>query len=363
VHWWYHPDSYDEFIPLGEVDDPSDAPDAVFVPSQWRLCCRWIKDVNVFNEWGNEIDYEIDGRGENGTGKDSVMDEEEQQSSKRKRTNRGKRQSGGPRKDLMGTQVVPTSLQGTEKMMANMLPPSVDPNITVLRVVEVSTTGAELREELRGGGHKRKAEQVLESDAKRINIKPSGTAITACPAWFDGSTIHDMERVYMSEFFDGTCSHLTETLYLQMRSAMIDDYLSTPTLYLSATQCRKKLPGDVRAVLALHDFLDSHGIINFAVEAGARPTRGALVIPPTHAELRPNVNSASRPSNNSKFTKELTAKLLEAVGECDIGDWVTIARETGGGVTSTECLRYFASLSLGGETIPVIKHVLILYVD
>ena len=60
IHWWYHPDSYDEWIPDSDIDS-SDPPDIVF-PSvkkeQWRVCCRFITDCELYNEWCNEIDYE-----------------------------------------------------------------------------------------------------------------------------------------------------------------------------------------------------------------------------------------------------------------------------------------------------------------
>lgn len=51
VHWWYHPDSFDESIPSNEVDDPSDVPDMHYQPPQWRVCCRFLRDLELFNEW------------------------------------------------------------------------------------------------------------------------------------------------------------------------------------------------------------------------------------------------------------------------------------------------------------------------
>lgn len=63
VHWLYHPDSFDEWIPAQDVDE-SDPPDVIPTPrpnKQWHVCCRFVNDVEIFNEWGNEIDYEVDG--------------------------------------------------------------------------------------------------------------------------------------------------------------------------------------------------------------------------------------------------------------------------------------------------------------
>jgi len=56
VHWWYYPDSYDEWIPATEVegdDDPGEDHDG-----QWTVHARWVRDLDTFNEWMNELDYE-----------------------------------------------------------------------------------------------------------------------------------------------------------------------------------------------------------------------------------------------------------------------------------------------------------------
>ncbi|KAI0565702.1 SWIRM domain containing protein [Gracilaria domingensis] len=57
VHWWYHPDSYDSWIPRGDVDgDPEQAEDH---SGPWHVQRRWLEDTDLFNEWMNEADYEI----------------------------------------------------------------------------------------------------------------------------------------------------------------------------------------------------------------------------------------------------------------------------------------------------------------
>ncbi|CAN8062235.1 unnamed protein product [Agarophyton chilense] len=75
VHWWYHPDSYDSWIPRGDVDgEPEQAEDH---SGPWHVQRRWLEDTHLFNEWMNEADYEIPAenrievipapKGENGT--------------------------------------------------------------------------------------------------------------------------------------------------------------------------------------------------------------------------------------------------------------------------------------------------------
>ena len=66
VHWWYRPDSADEWIPLERVEGappPLKDVDAWARPSltqggqPWRVCCRFLRDAKVHNEFGDERDY------------------------------------------------------------------------------------------------------------------------------------------------------------------------------------------------------------------------------------------------------------------------------------------------------------------
>jgi SWI/SNF related-matrix-associated actin-dependent regulator of chromatin subfamily C len=74
VHWYYFPDSYDEWIPAQDVDifetpeiipltlNDSIANDTCRLSNkkQFRVACRYILDCELFNEWGNELDYEVE---------------------------------------------------------------------------------------------------------------------------------------------------------------------------------------------------------------------------------------------------------------------------------------------------------------
>ena len=45
-----------------------------------------------------------------------------------------------------------------------------------------------------------------------------------------------------------------------------------PTEYLTSTACRRNLAGDVCAIMRVHAFLEQWGLINYQVDADARPT-------------------------------------------------------------------------------------------
>lgn len=54
------------------------------------------------------------------------------------------------------------------------------------------------------------------------------------------------------------------------RNFMIDTYRLNPGEYLSATACRRNLPGDVCAIMRVHAFLEQWGLINYQVDYEAR---------------------------------------------------------------------------------------------
>ena len=68
VHWWYHPPSTDEWLPVEDVRDG--ATGEVKVEDELPGCskkglpavvgCKFIRDVELYNEWGMEGDYAID---------------------------------------------------------------------------------------------------------------------------------------------------------------------------------------------------------------------------------------------------------------------------------------------------------------
>jgi len=59
VHWWYFPDSYDEWVPLNELTtgEPEPPPNHA---NAWKVTARWVQDSIKFNEWMNEEDYELE---------------------------------------------------------------------------------------------------------------------------------------------------------------------------------------------------------------------------------------------------------------------------------------------------------------
>jgi len=67
--------------------------------------------------------------------------------------------------------------------------------------------------------------------------------------------------------------HKKPCVYLNYRNYIIKLYRENPNAYLSATECRKKVPGDVCSVIRLHAFLEHWGLINFNVDTMLKPPK------------------------------------------------------------------------------------------
>lgn len=63
LHWYYFPDSYDSWVP-NTFDLPENVPDSPPSPGdRWKLSAAWVLDLETYNEWMSEEDYEVDDKG------------------------------------------------------------------------------------------------------------------------------------------------------------------------------------------------------------------------------------------------------------------------------------------------------------
>jgi SWI/SNF related-matrix-associated actin-dependent regulator of chromatin subfamily C len=94
--------------------------------------------------------------------------------------------------------------------------------------------------------------------------------------------VNKIERASLPEFF-GKASGKSPEVYVEFRDWMIRAYRANPSIYLTATACRRVLIGDVSAILRLHSFLEYWGLINFEALVATRPAppnpAGVLVVP------------------------------------------------------------------------------------
>merc|ERR1719341_1107277 len=128
-------------------------------------------------------------------------------------------------------------------------------------------------------------------------------------AWFDYNAIHAIEKRGLPEFFNSKNRSKTPEIYLAYRNFMIDTYRLNPTEYLTSTACRRNLAGDVCAVMRVHAFLEQWGLVNYQVDADARPT--PMGPPPTsHFHVLADTPAGLNSINPPKVNQPSAAKTL-----------------------------------------------------
>jgi SWI/SNF related-matrix-associated actin-dependent regulator of chromatin subfamily C len=83
--------------------------------------------------------------------------------------------------------------------------------------------------------------------------------------WFDMNAIHKIEKKSLPEWFNSRNRSKTPATYKDTRDFMINTYRLNPAEYLTFTACRRNLCGDVCAIMRVHTFLESWGLINYQV--------------------------------------------------------------------------------------------------
>ncbi|KAK4052422.1 SWI/SNF and RSC complex subunit Ssr2 [Microbotryomycetes sp. JL201] len=112
--------------------------------------------------------------------------------------------------------------------------------------------------------------------------------IPSYSTWFDLSTIHQIERRSLPEFFNSRNRSKTPSVYKDYRDFMIHTYRINPSEYLTVTACRRNLAGDVCAIMRVHAFLEQWGLINYQIDVDTRP---APMGPPFTGHFRILVDS------------------------------------------------------------------------
>ncbi|KAM3878100.1 SWI/SNF complex subunit SMARCC2 [Diretmus argenteus] len=316
LHWGYFPDSYDTWIPASEIEAAVEDPPSLEKPR--KVHAKWILDLDQYNEWMNEEDYEV---GECGpkrkrisakTLTDEVTTPDERrdkkpgsakkrkrspspsptpppQESKKKNTKKGPttpytKSKRGQReeeqedltKDLDEASPVPATEEGNPAKTTNTkkdsdsTPVKGGTDMDEQEDESMETTGKEEEE----GSPSVKGEPVKGSDLHEDNVteQTHHIIIPSYAAWFDYNSVHAIERRALPEFFNGKNKSKTPEIYLAYRNFMIDTYRLNPQEYLTSTACRRNLAGDVCAIMRVHAFLEQWGLINYQVDSESRPT-------------------------------------------------------------------------------------------
>ncbi|XP_069043125.1 SWI/SNF complex subunit SMARCC2 isoform X2 [Lepisosteus oculatus] len=317
LHWGYSPDSYDTWIPASEVEAAVEDPPTPEKPR--KVHAKWILDLDSFNEWMNEEDYEVgEGPRRKRISAKTLTDEVSPPDGERR-----DRKPGNAKKRKRSPSPSPTPTPETKKKNAKKGPTApyakskrghreeeqedltkdLDEPSPVPAVEEVTLpknvntkkdsesapvkggTMTDLDEqedesmeavgkEEEEGSPSVKGEPVKGADLHEDNVteQTHHIIIPSYAAWFDYNSVHAIERRALPEFFNGKNKSKTPEIYLAYRNFMIDTYRLNPQEYLTSTACRRNLAGDVCAIMRVHAFLEQWGLINYQVDAESRPT-------------------------------------------------------------------------------------------
>jgi hypothetical protein len=271
VHWWYYPDSYNEWIPSSEIN-ANDPPDlqSLYPPtrSKYYVCCRYVLDCAAFNEWGNSFDYE----NENEYIDEMDVVEEEKTGAvgvatkKRGRKRFSQIASTKEKEKVVTVSIVVGSVAGVEKLLPDAIPKSLTSSV---KTMEVGPTGAELRG---ASGTGASGTTGIAGVKRRLeDMKEEGSA-WARPDWY----LNDRVSTYEARLLGATVQEASE--YLKLRNAIVAICRQSPLNYISGTDARRKLPGDVSKILKIHNFLSSSNVINQGAQREARTDPPSLFL-------------------------------------------------------------------------------------
>ncbi|KAG0666959.1 Chromatin structure-remodeling complex protein rsc8 [Maudiozyma exigua] len=157
--------------------------------------------------------------------------------------------------------------------------------------------------------------QKLEDKAFRFLAKQTHPIVLpSFASWFDVSTIHEIEKRSLPDFFDDSSRYKSAKSYRDTRNFMINTYRLSPYEYLTITAVRRNLAMDVASIMKIHGFLEKWGIINYQIDPRSKPAligpsftghfqvildtpQGLKPFVPNDATIENNANSAKRSAN------------------------------------------------------------------
>lgn len=115
--------------------------------------------------------------------------------------------------------------------------------------------------------------QKLEDKAFRFLAKQTHPIIVpSFASWFDISTIHEIEKRSLPDFFDDSSRYKSPKSYKDTRNFMINTYRLSPYEYLTITAVRRNLAMDIASIIKIHAFLEKWGLINYQIDPRSKPS-------------------------------------------------------------------------------------------
>lgn len=318
LHWFHHPDSYDDWVPGHEVLGH------VYVPRKrqerevWHVHARWVRDLELYNEFMNELDYEMPATFTDLVGQSPKLLTAEKTSKPYSTLVRLRLRL--PRESEESPTKVKTKEEGGGAASlgshANKKTNDTDIDSDGDRPMEDAdgASGEDGNEQKDNGEASGENVENGETGDKDPNAKISignGAFMPHFTKWFKLEAVHDIEKRALPEFFDGRFPSKNEGTYQEIRNYMVETWRKKPKEYLSSTAARKRLSGDACCILRVHGFLEHWGLINYdsSVEGAPPPS---FVPPPRPLPLRA---AALEGDDSVRARKQL---LLDSGGKAQI---------------------------------------------
>jgi len=293
VHWWYLPDSYNEWLPADSAPAEVES-DKKKHRGAWQVYIRWLTDSYKYNEWMNAIDYETEeaqeaataskkraageevaGAAAGGAGVATVdveVEVEEEDGPAQKKA-RGmavavmQRRPGGPQPEVHPDEAEIISTGVVKRYV-------IRPH---LRSIEHATSGVVIDishgQRTIGTGVPAASFPAPAAAAAAASHcgggKPLQGAVCAMPAgasWFDVTKVHTIE---LAAFAD-----VDVTVYRKIRDAIVEMHKEEPGKMLTFIDAKKTVittvstGGDLNVVRRIFEFLDYNNIINYPAKKG-----------------------------------------------------------------------------------------------
>ena len=171
------------------------------------------------------------------------------------------------------------------------------------------------------------------NDEMQVEIK------TPPPYWYSPTSISDLERSMLPEWFDGSATHRTPETYLKTRERIRTMSQTVGNRYITQTLVRRTIAGDAGSLHRLHAFLVTWSLINEDAINDSNPTAAGL-----REELvkkRPFVWS-------DRLRDDLTEAVVEESNNKrqKTMDWNAVAKRVGNGAQAQDCQVEFLALPL-----------------
>ena len=380
IHRLFTPDSHDEWLSNIEIDDDAaglnDSSNNASGGEVWEVTANWLLDTELYNEWMNQEDYEVDSESTFSANDGKIRLKKPPKTRKTlediiKKPSKNSKRSPSPTPPLNKKAKANTNTRKrkheemstkdkengadsnepadlTKSMEAPLSQPHVE-EVQIPKSVNIKKEGTDYqpyrngtlidldeenaddkKEGLVNGHHLTNGNSNIPfNNSTNTQANPQSTTngvqsieqpeaceqthhiiVPSYAAWFDYTCLHEIEKRALPEFFNQKNRSKTPEIYMGYRNFMIDTYRLNPGEYLSATACRRNLPGDVCAIMRVHAFLEQWGLINYQVdyEARAAPlgppcTSHFTVLADTPSGLAPI--TGPRPTTGASATKQM----------------------------------------------------------